>query len=72
MTATWISNPKGCGKCNSCGMDMDMSPYCVQASVLADAEKKYGKDFPYGLNINDARIICEGDLWTPREVVTDE
>lgn len=63
---TWLSDPKGCGKCNKCGMDMDMEPYCVDSDTLVEAKEKFGKPFPYGLNINDARPICNGEAFTPR------
>lgn len=63
---TWLNDDKGCGKCNNCGMDMDMEPFCVNNIVLDEAKKSLGRDFPWGLNINPARVICKGDMFEPR------
>lgn len=68
---SWTTDEKGCGKCNSCGMDMDMEPFCVNTPVLEQAAKDYGHTFPYGLLINEARIICKGGAWTQRVEVRD-
>lgn len=62
---TWLSDEKGCGKCNHCGMDMDMAPFCVSERVLSQSALN-GRAAPYGLNINPARIICKGDFFTQR------
>jgi hypothetical protein len=64
---TWLSDEKGCGKCDNCGMDMDMEPFCVDSKTLATAKETLGREFPWGLNINPARIICKGHQWTPRK-----
>lgn len=64
---SWTSDPKGCGKCDSCGMDMDLEPFCVNKPTLDFAAKQFGKTFPYGLYINQARLICKGDEWTERK-----
>jgi len=64
---TWLSDETGCGKCNSCGMDMDMEPFCVNKSVLSIAEMQDGRRYDWGLNINPARLICKGDYFTIRE-----
>lgn len=45
---------------------MDMSPFCVESKTLEEAEAMYGHPFPWGLNIIDARQICEGDNWAER------
>jgi len=43
--ASW-TDPGQCSSCKYCGMDMDMSPYCVEPSVL--------EKYTYGLKINCA------------------
>jgi hypothetical protein len=62
---TWLSDEKGCGKCNHCAMDMDMAPFCTSAPVLAQSAQN-GTAAPFGLNLNPARLICKGDLFTQR------
>lgn len=44
-----------CEKCDFCGMDMDLEPYCVHPQVL--------KTNSYGSNCNVVRgaKLCEGD-----------
>lgn len=63
---SWLDS-NGCGNCDKCGMDMDMSPFCTDVITLAKAEETLGKVFPYGLNINPARLICKGDSFVVRE-----
>jgi hypothetical protein len=65
---TWLFDEKGCGKCDSCGMDMDMAPFCVNEKVLSQSAQN-GRSAPFGLTINAARLICTGDLFTPRAEV---
>ncbi|MNJ73450.1 hypothetical protein D3C77_702440 [compost metagenome] len=64
---TWLSEQNGCGKCDKCGMDMDLQPFCVDSSVLSEKSKQTGRNYPYGLDVNPARIICQGDQFTPRQ-----
>lgn len=63
---TWLSEG-GCGKCNSCGMDMDLEPFCVNEDVLALRTAESGKNYPWGLDIGVARPICKGSHWTERK-----
>jgi hypothetical protein len=53
--------------CASCGMDMDMEPYCVNKEVLALRTAESGKSYPIGLDINVAQPLCKYDYWTPRK-----
>lgn len=46
---------------------MDMEPFCVDTKTLDEAKLIHGHPFPYGLNINDARQICEGVQWEQRK-----
>lgn len=46
---SWLTDLRGCGKCKSCGMDMDLEPYCAHSEV-----KRFHKH-PHGININVAR-----------------
>lgn len=64
---TWLDNPKGCGSCESCGMDMDMSPFCVNIYVVGAAEAVFARTFQYGLNINDAMGLCQGKYHQKKE-----
>lgn len=57
----WTDN---CGKCASCGMDMDMEPFCVQEQVLAKRTQITGRDYPYGLDVNPAWEQCHGEFFT--------
>ena len=63
---SWL-DANGCGKCNSCGMDMDMEPFCVNDDVLILRTAETGRDYPWGLDIGVARPLCKGDHWTRRE-----
>lgn len=56
----------GCGRCEHCGMDMDMEPYCVQKVVLQRRTKITGRDYPFGLNIDPARKLCIGEFYKER------
>jgi hypothetical protein len=58
---------KECFNCDHCGMDMDMTPYCVHPKVA--------KDYRYGLNCNQAlQMFCRKDqdlsLWEERKPTT--
>ncbi len=66
---TWITDPKGCGKCDSCGMDMDMDPYCVHEKVIAlrIAEPGARRSYPCGLDISRARPLCAGNFFSERK-----
>ena len=56
-----------CGGCESCGMDMDMEPFCVNKDVLSAAQESTGHTFPYGLAINHALRLCELKHWEERK-----
>ena len=57
----------GCGTCAHCGMDMDMEPYCVETSILAERTKITKRNYPYGLDITPAWKICKGKQWETRK-----
>lgn len=59
---TWVTDPLGCGKCDFCGMDMDMDPFCVNVQVLDLRTEITGKKYPYGLDIHPARTLCQGNF----------
>lgn len=52
--------------CVSCGMDMDLEPYCVHESVIALRKEITGRDYPYGLDTNPARAVCKGEFYVER------
>lgn len=58
-----------CAKCNDCGMDMDLEPFCVNEKVieLRIAEPGAHKSYPYGLDVNIALRLCKGNFETPRK-----
>lgn len=58
---TWCTSPTGCGQCGSCGMDMDMDPFCMNEQVLALSKEQDGRDRPFGLGVNHARKLCNGE-----------
>lgn len=68
MTVKIWTDVGGCGTCQSCGMDMDMEPYCVKTAVLDSRKKVTGRDYPYGLDIGPAWELCQGREWEQREV----
>ena len=47
-------------------MDMDMEPYCVQPVVLAARTKITGRAYPWGLDVNPARQLCQGEQFVQR------
>ena len=58
----WWLEPRGCGNCNHCGMDMTMDPYCAHPTVV--------KIHRHGLNISVAvRKFCGNPhtLWQKRK-----
>jgi hypothetical protein len=56
-----MTTENSCNKCAKCGMDMDMEPFCVSEPVLAARTVETGRDYPWGLDVNPARLICKGD-----------
>ena len=58
-----------CNKCDSCGMDMDMEPYCVNKAVIAMRVAQPGafKTYPCGLDVSRALPLCQGKYKTPRK-----
>jgi hypothetical protein len=48
-------------------MDMDMEPYCVNEMVLTEVTKETGRDYTYGLNVNDAWQECQGEKHERRQ-----
>lgn len=61
-----------CYQCNKCGMDMDMAPYCVQTDVLAKRTEVTGRDYPWGLDLNHARPLCQGEFFETRVTTQKE
>ena len=53
--------------CVSCGMDMDLEPYCVHPVVFERRKADTGRDCPFGLDINPARQVCKGEFYQERE-----
>ena len=49
-----------CRNCSYCGMDMDMEPFCTNKKIEEVAFSITGRHFEWGLNVNDARPICNG------------
>lgn len=56
-----------CIECKSCGMDMDMDPFCVQKEVLAKRTEITGRQYPWGLDVNQAKPLCKGDFFESRK-----
>lgn len=58
-----------CAKCDSCGMDMDLGPYCVNKAVIALRVAQPGafKTYPIGLDVSRALPLCQGKYKTPRK-----
>lgn len=63
----WLDEGSSCSRCYCCGMDMDMTPFCVNNAVLEAAKVEDDRAYPFGLNINPARLICKGELFVPME-----
>lgn len=63
MTNTCMSG----NNCKSCGMDMDMEPYCVRPEVIKLCEDDTKRKFSYGLNVNGAYSYCKGVFYENRE-----
>jgi hypothetical protein len=55
--------------CKHCGMDMDAEPYCVQVDVLARRTAVTGRTYPFGLDTNPARALCEGKFFEARALL---
>jgi hypothetical protein len=56
-----------CQFCKSCGMDMDLEPYCANETVtkkVADVEKR---GFPFGINLSSQLRVrsnyCKGEFF---------
>lgn len=52
--------------CIHCGMDMDLEPYCVHVTVLAQRSSITGKLYLLGLDISQARPLCKGEFYEER------
>ena len=59
---------ESCYRCNNCGMDMDMDPFCVKPEVLAKRTEVTGREYPWGLDVNPAREQCKGEFFEVRIV----
>lgn len=57
----------GCRNCRSCGMDMDLDPYCVKQEVLALRTAETGREYPWGLDVGRAWRLCSAK-WFERRV----
>ena len=58
-----MSTEKDCFKCEHCGMDMDMDPYCAHPEVT--------KKHKYGLVLHQVSEFCsapEKKLFEPRKL----
>lgn len=53
--------------CVSCGMDMDLEPYCVKQEVLDRRTAITGRSYPFGLDTNPARQACQGEFYEERK-----
>lgn len=61
---------QACQKCDNCGMDMDMGPYCVSEKVISLRIKQPDAydSYPYGLDISRALPLCEGRFLTSKKI----